>query len=106
MHALALVFTLHFGRAGGTAGDAWLSRDKAKHFFMSAFVQSASFSALRTTRLSRNGSLIGATIVSAGVGVGKELYDQRYGGDPSLKDLAADGAGILAATALLRHTER
>jgi uncharacterized protein YfiM (DUF2279 family) len=40
------------------------------------------------------------------VSVGKELYDRRYGGDPSLKDLAWDGAGIVAASVLLRNTQR
>lgn len=105
MNGLALLFTLHLS-GPPSAGDRWLSADKAKHFFMSAFVQSASFSGLRMTRLSRNGSLVAATVVTAGVGIGKELYDIRFGGDPSLRDLAADGAGILAATAILRHTER
>ena len=105
MHGLVLLFTLHFGDAPAS-GDRWLSADKAKHFFTSAFVQSASFSAFREVRVSRKGSLIGATAMSAAVGVGKELYDRKFGGDPSFRDLAADGAGILAATVLLRRTER
>lgn len=105
MHGLLLVFTLRFGAAAPSA-DPWFGADKAKHFFTSAFVQSVSYSALRSARVGKTGALIGATAVSASVGLGKEWYDARYGGDPSVRDLAADGAGILAATLLLVHTQR
>jgi uncharacterized protein YfiM (DUF2279 family) len=104
MRGFALVMALHFGDA--KSPDPWFGVDKAKHFFTSMFVQTAAFGAFRTTGMSRQSSLIGATIVTAGVGVGKELYDRKYGGDPSLRDLAADGAGILAASLLLAHTPR
>ena len=104
MPGLTLLFAF---RLGGTdpvrADDGWLSADKAKHFFTSAFVQTVAYSALRTTAVSRKGSLAGATVISAGVGVGKEVWDRKFGGDPSWKDLAADGAGILAASLILRH---
>jgi uncharacterized protein YfiM (DUF2279 family) len=105
MRGLALVFALHMPpeHAGG---DRWFSADKAKHFFTAAFIQSLSFSALRSTGIGKSGSLAGATIVAAGVSVGKELYDQRSHGDPSLKDLTWDGAGMLAASVLLGQTER
>jgi putative lipoprotein len=108
MRGIVLLFSLHWkGPAQGATGpDRWLSSDKARHFFMSAFVQSASFSAIRATGVSRNASLAGATAVSAGVGIGKELYDRKVGGDPSWKDLGADGAGILAATTLLVRTPK
>ena len=107
MRGLALLFTLHFG--GGDehpCGDRWLSADKAKHFFAAAFVQSASFSMLRSTGLSRSVSLAGATVVTGVVSVGKELHDRTSGGTPSLRDLTWDAAGAAAATALLVHTER
>jgi putative lipoprotein len=104
MPGFALAFAFHFGTAApARPDDGWLSADKAKHFLTSAFVQSVSFSALRAAGVSKDGSLIGATIVSAGVGAGKELWDRKFGGDPSWKDLAADGAGILAASLVLRH---
>lgn len=105
MRALALLLTLH---VGGTRAprDPWLGADKAKHFFISAFVQSMSFSAIRSTGVSRNASLAGATVVTFSVGVGRELYDRRPGGVSSAKDVAWDGAGALAATALLLHTSR
>ncbi len=105
MRGFALLMTLHFGD-GPNGPDRWFAADKAKHFFTSMFVQTAAFSALRTTGMSRQGSLIGAAAITAGVGIGKELYDRKYGGDPSFKDLAADGAGIVAASLLLAHTPR
>jgi len=103
MRGLVFLFSLHFGTP---AGDRWFAPDKAKHFFTAALVQSSSFSAFRGTGMSRISSLVGATVVTSIVSVGKELYDRRYGGDPSLKDLAWDGAGLAAATALLRQTAR
>jgi uncharacterized protein YfiM (DUF2279 family) len=103
---LGFVLTLHFGpvQAAPKRDDGWFSADKAKHFFTSMFVESFTFSAVRTTRVSIRGALVSATIVTAGVGVGKELYDRTSGGDPSFKDLAADGAGIGVAAALLNQS--
>jgi len=104
MRGFILLFTLHF-HDEHPAGDRWLAPDKAKHFFTAAFVQSVSFSGLRTVRLGRHDALIGATAITSVVSVGKEIYDGRSGGSPSLKDLTWDAAGMLAATALLRRTE-
>jgi uncharacterized protein YfiM (DUF2279 family) len=105
MRGLALIFTLHFGQEH-PGGDRWLSADKAKHFFTAALAQTMSFSAFRAVGLSRRGALVGATLVTGALSVGKEVYDQRTGGDPSLKDLSWDAAGMAAASALLAHTER
>lgn len=106
MRGLALVFALHFGRGGQSSGDGWLGPDKTQHFLMAAFVESAAFSALRFTGLSRTGSLAGAVGVASAVSVGKEVYDAGHHGDPSLKDLTWDAAGIVAAGVILRRTER
>ena len=105
MRGLTLLFTLHFGRAPQPP-DRWTGTDKVQHFFTAAFVESASFSLLRLTRLSRTASLVGATAVAGSVSVGKEVYDAKYQGDPSAKDLTWDAAGIVAAGALLSRTER
>lgn len=105
MRGLALLFALHFGDEH-PGGDRWLSADKAKHFFAAAFVQTASFSLLRSTGLSRSASLAGATLATGAVSVGKELYDRRSGGTPSFRDLTWDAAGAGAASLLLVHTER
>ncbi len=106
MHGLLLVFTLHLGSpANAASGDSWFGSDKAKHFFMSAFVESGAFSALRLTGMHRSPALGTAIGVAAGVGVGKEVYDAFSGGDPSFKDLAWDGIGIAAAGAVLHQTK-
>jgi uncharacterized protein YfiM (DUF2279 family) len=101
-----LVFTLHFGpmQAPTQRDDRWFSNDKAKHFFTSAFLESFTFSVIRATHVSKEGSLVTASAVTAAVGIGKELYDRKFGGDPSFRDLTADGAGVGAAAALLNQT--
>lgn len=106
MRALALLFTLHFGRDDHPRGDRWFSADKAKHFVTAAFVQSVAFSGLRTTGLSRDGSLLGATVVTSAASVGKEIFDRRNGGVVSVRDLTWDAGGLLAASLLLHRTER
>lgn len=104
MRGLLLVFSLH-GSPNFESGDRWFGADKAKHFFMSAFVECGAFSALRLTGMHPHPALNTAIGVAAGVGVGKEVYDRFSGGDPSLKDLAWDGVGIAAAGVVLHHTK-
>jgi uncharacterized protein YfiM (DUF2279 family) len=105
MRGFLLMFTLHLGEEH-PRGDRWFSPDKAKHFFTAAFVQSASFGGLRAVGFGRSGSLAGATVIASGFSVGKEVYDAMSGGTPSAKDLTWDAAGMVAAGALLRRTER
>ena len=105
MRGFLLMFTLHFGQEHPT-GDKWFAPDKAKHFFMAAFVQSASFGGLRAVGVGRSGSLVGASAVSSGLSIGKEIRDGRSGGSASGKDLVWDVAGIIAASAVLNRTER
>ena len=104
MRGLVLLFTLHFGDEH-PGGDRWLAADKMKHFFVAAFVQSASFSGLRATGMSKSSSLAGATAFTAGVSIGKEIHDRRAGGVFSIKDLTWDGLGIAAGAALSGHTK-
>jgi uncharacterized protein YfiM (DUF2279 family) len=106
MRGFALLFTMHFGRGAEPARDRWLGTDKMQHFLMAAFVESASFSTLRLVGLSRGGALVGAASVAGVASVGKEVYDANHRGDPSLKDLTWDAAGIVAAGVVLRRTER
>ena len=85
-------------------GDSWLGADKLKHFLMSAFVQSTVFSVARAAGVPRpNAQLVGG-VSTAGVGIWKELHDHRGGKRFSIADLAWDGAGALAAAALLNGT--
>ena len=92
MRGFILLFTLHF-HDEHPGGDRWLSSDKAKHFFTAAFVQSVSFSGLRTVRLGRHDALIGATAITSVVSVGKEIYDQHSGrlAEPEGSDVGRRG---------------
>jgi uncharacterized protein YfiM (DUF2279 family) len=103
MHGLALLLTLHFGGDPKPA-DRWLAPDKARHFFLSVFVESMSFSVLRSAGVGRNASLVGASALTAGLGAGREIYDHFHPGTPSVKDLAWDGIGIAAAAVVLHQT--
>lgn len=99
-----LVFTL----AGPprTPGDAWFASDKAKHFFTAMFVQGLGYGSLRAAGVSHGAALAGATLGTASLSVGKELYDRGGRGTPSAKDLVWDAAGAGAATVLLVRTAR
>lgn len=100
----SLVLVLSLWTPGGGGGDSWVSADKLKHFFISAFVQSVSYSALRTARASHREALVGASTVTLLVGVGKEIHDGHTEEGFSVRDLAWDAAGAGAATTLLSRT--
>ena len=102
MHGLWLVFSLN----PTAPPDRWFAEDKVKHFFTSAFVQSMSYGALRTSGLDHGAALAGASVTTAAVGVGKEVHDLRSKGEFSLRDLTWDAAGAGAATVLLVQTRR
>lgn len=78
--------------------------DKVKHFFVSAFVQSVSFSALRAAGADHRAAQAGAGAATMAVGVLKELRDRHAGGAFSGADLVWDAAGGLTAAALLNGT--
>jgi putative lipoprotein len=104
---LSLLLILRLNAPGDhSGGDSWFGVDKVKHFFMGAFVQSVGYSAVRLTGANHNASLLAASGITAGVSLGKELWDWHGGGTPSVKDLTWDAAGAGAATVLLRHSVR
>jgi uncharacterized protein YfiM (DUF2279 family) len=103
MRSLVLVLSL-WAPGGSGGGDSWLSADKVKHFFISAFMQSVSYSVLRTARVPHDGALAGASTLTLVVAVGKEIHDERAGESFSVRDLAWDAAGAGAAAALLSRT--
>lgn len=78
--------------------------DKMKHFFMSAFVQSVTFSVVRSAGMNRPSAHLGAGISTMSLGLLKELDDRRKKRGFSVADLAWDAAGGLAAAALLNAT--
>jgi putative lipoprotein len=87
--------------------DTWFGIDKIKHFFISAFIESVSYSALQAAHVNRRPALAGAIGVSAAFGVGRELHDKRTPGNHfSYKDLTWDAVGIGAGAALLGHTAK
>ena len=86
-------------------GDGWFSRDKLKHFLVSAFTQSVGYATLQAAGADRTTALAGATAFTLTLGVGKEVADREGGGRFSRRDLVWDVAGAGAATLLLLRTE-
>lgn len=101
---VALALTVGPGRA--EARDGWFGVDKVKHFLVSAFIQSVTYSTLQAAGAERRAALAGATGVTLGVGLAREWHDRRQGRPFSVRDLAWDGAGTGAASLLLLRTER
>lgn len=100
--ALSLAANLMWGQVAVTR-QSWFGADKIKHFFIAAFVESVSFSALRLAGANRNTALAGAVGATAGISLGREFYNRRTTGF-SAPDLAWDAAGAGAAFLLLKHT--
>ena len=87
--------------------DSWFSPDKIKHFFMSAFIESVSYSALQAARVDHRSALAGAIGVTAAFGVGREIHDSRNPNNHfSVRDLSWDALGAGAGVVLLSHTIR
>ena len=86
--------------------DRWLGADKAKHFIISSFAYSVSYSSLQLLRVDDPARTSGAALGAAIAGVGKEFFDRRQGGRFSPKDLVWDGAGAILAGLLMKHTRR
>ncbi|HEY3113880.1 MAG TPA: VanZ family protein [Gemmatimonadaceae bacterium] len=87
--------------------DAWFGIDKIKHFFISAFIESLSYSALQAAHVHHRSALGGAIAITLGFGVGREIHDQRVPGNFfSVRDLTWDAIGTGAGTVLLAHTIR
>jgi uncharacterized protein YfiM (DUF2279 family) len=98
--SLALISVLQ------TSADPWFGADKVKHFLVSAFLQSISYSVLRTANTHHRTALAGASGVTTVFGVGKEIRDLRARGEFSARDLVWDAAGAGAASLLLDRTRR
>lgn len=82
--------------------DAWFGRDKVRHFGASTAIQLLGYGSLRLLGASSGASIVGATVITATAGIGKELHDSRRGGEASMRDLVWDGAGAVAGIGLAR----
>jgi len=95
----ALAFALALPPMG-----SWFGADKLKHFLMTAFVQSAAFSVARAAGADRRWSNVAGGVISATVGISKEVRDFRTGKPFSVQDLAWDAAGAGSMGALLARS--
>ena len=87
--------------------DSWFSPDKIKHFFMSAFIESVTYSALQAARVNHRPALGTAIGVTMAFGVGREIHDKRTPGNIfSVRDLTWDVVGASAGAVLLTQTRR
>lgn len=102
-----IVLSLHAHAVGSaTPHDSWLGADKIKHFFLSAFIESVTYSGLRLARVDRGTALPVAAGVTMSLGVAKEVHDRATEGLFSLGDLTWDAAGTGAAAVMLYRTSR
>ena len=97
-----LVAVLLLGPAARPAG--WFGPDRVKHFFVSFFVQSASYSIARAANLEHGPALAAATGATAAVAFSKEAWDRKRGSGFDHRDLVWDALGAGAATLLLVRT--
>jgi uncharacterized protein YfiM (DUF2279 family) len=104
--SLSLAVNLVYAQAA-VVRDSWFSPDKIKHFFMSAFIESVTYSALQAARVNHRPALGGAIGVTMAVGVGREIHDMRTPGNIfSVRDLTWDIVGATAGAVLLSQTRR
>jgi uncharacterized protein YfiM (DUF2279 family) len=102
-----IVLSLHANAVGSAAPhDSWLGADKVKHFFLSAFIESVTYSGLRLAHVDRGTALPVAAGLTMSLGVAKEVRDRATEGLFSLGDLTWDAAGTGAAAVMLYHTSR
>jgi uncharacterized protein YfiM (DUF2279 family) len=104
--ALCLATNMVFAQTV-VARESWFGVDKIKHFFISAFIESISYSALQAANVKRRPALAGAIGVTAGIGLARELHDRRKPGSRfSYRDLTWDALGIGAGAVMLTHTRK
>ena len=104
--SLSLAVNLVYAQTA-VARDSWFGIDKIKHFFMSAFIESVSYSALQAAHVNHRAALGGAIGVTMAFGVGRELHDKRTPGKWfSYQDLTWDALGATAGAVMLSQTRR
>ena len=99
-----LAFTLFTGgHPALSPTDPWFGRDKFLHFTVSAIIQCAAHSAIRSRGASYAEASWGAAAVTASAGIGKELWDRHQKRDFSFRDLTWDGIGGVAGAVAARQ---
>jgi len=83
-----------------------LGLDKPKHFLLSAFIESVTFSSLEAAGSRYRANIAAAAVVTGVLAVSKEIHDRRANGLFSFGDLVWDAAGAATAALMLRHTYR
>jgi uncharacterized protein YfiM (DUF2279 family) len=99
-----LVALVLLGQVSPPASKRWFGPDRIKHFFLSFFVQSASYSAARAANAGHRPALVVASGVTAAAAFSKEVWDRKRGTGFDAGDLVWDALGAGAATALLVRT--
>jgi uncharacterized protein YfiM (DUF2279 family) len=106
IYRLCLVVNLVYAQAV-PVHDSWFGADKIKHFFMSVFVESVTYSALQAARVNHRTALGGAIGFTMAIGVAREIHDKRTPGKWfSYQDLTWDAVGATAGAVMLAHTRR
>jgi putative lipoprotein len=85
--------------AGAADPDPWLGRDKALHFAASSTIAAGGYAIGALVFDARMDALMLGGALAAVAGIGKEALDLAGLGDPSWRDLAWDGIGLLAGLA-------
>jgi len=105
--SLCLAVNLVYGQTAVTHPESWFGVDKIKHFFISAFIESVSYSALQAAGVRHRSAMAGAIGITVGFGVGREIHDKRTPGKSfSVRDLTWDALGAGAGAVLLSRTIR
>jgi putative lipoprotein len=105
LFALSLGVNILYGQAAVARPDSWFGVDKIKHFFISAFIESVSYSALQAAGVRHRTAMTGAIGITVGFGIGREIHDKRTPGNIfSVRDLTWDALGAGAGAVLLSHT--
>jgi putative lipoprotein len=79
--------------------DEWLGNDKALHCAASSAIAAGGYGVGAVMFNSRTNALIAGGVLAAAAGIGKEIRDLAGFGDPSWKDLAWDGIGLVTGLA-------
>jgi hypothetical protein len=86
--------------------DPWFGFDKLEHFAASLIIQNWAHITFRSRGASYAQASWGAAAVTATAGIGKELWDRGHHSDFSLRDLTADGVGLVAGAVMMRQIDR